>query len=614
MSNEAHGPRPNSIYLPRSGEFIDSYVALLSAEPSSPLSPEQQEEVLNFERDLMSGVYKAHNGGLVEAMLPDGKTIAEVHDEYRYSEQRHELTVDYFMTAEGLEDLRQAGEEASEELNASGMARLLRKTAAFADNDTIKTWAIKSEAYATQRITDAIINSEAIEDPSRIVVLTDVTNLVLRARGFFEYRNFLTSVWRDIKQTGTTNENRAKQMFVELYQKRVNEEIAEIYPDLLYLWQQASSLQDTQRALIHEALVQVHAPLGTFGPRYERGEGSTFIVRLDRLRNGASLGEDGFSSVSDSLKQVFERPATVEIEQDPVFTPDEVASLDEIYFDAPAMQQFCKEVLHELGKLSSVPEDNFHPDRPVRAADDKWQVVIEEKTSAMGADDPPGVLTIPKKFKRSLTKVNPPVGVVPGAAHEISHIYQHDNIRFLPGLPELAKKLRGKRNTVMTEAGSIMAERQLQARLFGRYRGDNPHYMRAIDTIESGGGEIGAIRAFYESYLSYNPNDSKKSAAEMAVSRVKRLIRRKGGFDSQALNYAETALVAQAAESLTPEQNAVLFSIGAFDVEDLTRLHEFGLLPTQTESFDLDRYVDIVVPKLRHLLAEHKQAQGGNHG
>ena len=53
---------------------------------------------------------------------------------------------------------------------------------------------------------------------------------------------------------------------------------------------------------------------------------------------------------------------------------------------------------------------------------------------------------------------------------------------------------------------------------------------------------------------------------------------------------------------MTEEQRAQIFAEGAFDLPDMVKLHQYGLLATGAVQFPAEQFCDIVERKLRKLL------------
>lgn len=584
-------PAQETLYLARSGENIDESITLLSQEPAMPLSPEAKAEVLAFESELLNGKLGIDDGRQLQVEHAEDKTLPEIVHGYKYKNRRHEITADFLLTDAGLELLGE--HRPANPLNdTQEAAGFIRSQALVMDAATLKTIAKQSEAFASENIKQALLEGQEIADPTRVFVFEDVTQLLQRASSLLAYRKFYGEVQRtigeDMSQTG-----QAKRLVTEIYQKFVNAEIASAYPDVLHLWAQAEAMPDAQKQIIQGAIEHIHQPFVTLGKRFMEEVRPSSVVRLDRLRNGASFGPDGFSPVANELKQLFESGALERPIEPALLSEEQLARLDSVRFNADQLKEYCELVLERFGKLSDNKDEQYDPDRPDRTSDGKWQVYVTDKVSSLDVEDPPGYVRVPANFNRTLTAISP-AGVIPVVAHELSHVFQKDNIRNGEGLQISTVLGGGKRKGVMQETGAIMIEREIQRRLFGRDRNDNPHYMRAMLAIEEGGGEIAAIKACYESFREASPGTSPESAATDAISRVKRLVRRQGGYDSQALNYAETALLAAKTEHLPEPTKAILFAEGAYDLIDLARLHQYGLTTEHPEAFPIDDYIAIV--------------------
>lgn len=604
-------PAEESLYLPRSGEHIDGYIDILAHEPTNLLTEQERDQITRLEKQLLAGNVERGEGPHIRTGYTEQKSLPELIKGHDYRSKRREITADYLLTDAGKEYLAKHGlQQEFEDLQEA--AHYVRAVCLSLDSGVLEGLARASEAYMDKVVTDALAEGIGIPDPTRVYVFEDVSNLMLRIGGLLSYRTFLQSVRQTLRSDNDgSNLAQAELAVVKIYQKYVNEQIAKLYPDVLHLWAQAAAMPESQRDVMQEAITLIHAPLATIGKRFVEQEHPSSIIRLDRLRNGASRGPEGYRAVSQGLMELFEQEdqQAEELLAPPIFTPEETAILDNIRFDPKQMQAFCQTILGHFGKLSAF-EDAYDKTRPERAHDGKWQVPIVPKkdTTSLDAIDPPGYLRIPDNFNRTMTAINPPAGVLPVAAHEIAHVFQKDNIRSSGSLL-LAQELgAGKRNSVLLETGSILVEQELQQRLFGRTRRDNPHYMRAMQVIDDGGGEMAATKAFYDSYRNYNPSAKSENAASIAISRTKRLVRRQGGYDSQALNYAETALLVEKTARLPQEIRNVLFAEGAFDISDLASLHRFGLAPRNPGVFPLDEYIAIVVPMCRELIQKERAA------
>ncbi len=597
----------HDFYPTRSGERVIEQLAELLEEPERPLEPEARNRVVAFEHDLTVGEYVKRSGDRMH--VSDERTLESVTREAKYLATRHEVTGDYFLSQDGRDHAHLYGIEIDEHTTSREVIDQLRiiMTRNTEGNASERTAMIKdlesaSNEWAIAEITKEILGEQGKSpDFTRAMIFDGAEKLTNAVRSFAAYRNFYLRVRGDLAhERDGEYEIAAKRAIVEVELKVLNGRLAELYPDILWAWDQANAAGDTA---LKETLREVW-PAGEAIATARPEVRVHFIHALDRLRNGMSENDDGTATaINPELRQLFaERVHEVSEAIGGRFTPEEYERLSNITFDAEGMQAFCKDILADLGLLSTEPEDSYYPDRPHRAADGKWQVVVRPEVSAMGAEDPEGILEIPAKFKRNLTKVTAPVGVIAGAAHEITHIYQLNNIKANPATLALAKQIRGRSSLVLREAGSVYSEHLVQQELFGVSRPDSPHYMRAMEVIEAGGGEKKAIEAFYASYMEANPTESPAAAVEVAESRVKRLCRRYGGYNSQPLNYAQTSAFVAAADTMTNHQRDVAFAEGAFDLPDMKTLHRFGLLGGEVMPFPIKEFCDIVERRLRKML------------
>ena len=604
--SERQSTKDRQLFPPRSGEHIERFLDILSKPPERPLSEQERAQVSLFEAELMDGRYTTSSGDLLAA--EEERSLEIVEKESSYLASRHEITVDYFLSPEGKQIAAENGLIVPESSSREDVLILVRRFASDLSSEplsehrkSVKKLASASRAWAVGQLIDEMAKSQP-ETPDflRIMVFDDTAKLRNAVQSFEVYRSFCLKVRADLqRQQHTDNVVAAKHTVADIYTKVVNGKLAERYPDMLWAWDQAVACNDEDM----KRELRMAWPAGEQLARVSPPVRQHYIRALDQLRNGTAYENGAPTAINQELRELF-APSDDQHERQLSggrFTPEECQRLAEIKLDAIGMQAFCKDILSELGLLSSESEATYYADRPHRAQDNKWQVVIIEGASAMGAEDPEGVLEIPASFNRNITKAPAPVGAAPGAAHEIMHIYQLENLRAVHAL-RLAGQLRGRSSLVLREAGGVYVEHMVQAELFGARRPDSPHYMNALSVLESGGGEKAAIRVFYEGYRKANPDEPLDECVKVAESRVMRLCRRYGGFNSQPLNYAQTAAFVGAADRMTDAQRRAVFAEGAFDLPDMVSLHQFGLLSDGGQQFPIEKFCDIVERKLRKML------------
>ncbi|HWT39754.1 MAG TPA: hypothetical protein VN081_00540 [Dongiaceae bacterium] len=584
-----------AFYSPRSGEGVIRAVEKLGTVPERPLDEVERADVLHFEGDLFRGLfedgenrYEANAGGDLEYLtkkLSYGTTVKQVYKEFL-----------------GTSDARAAYSELGIPDDAFETGYTLPNFYAAVrglDKTTLRKLEERSRTWGKGQVVTALVEGVEVPELSPVKVFSSPDGITQKLWGLAKYRRFLGEVGHMLDTADDrSNAHKAKQTIVTIYQKVLNKELAENYPNALALWDQLRSTND------QEAMKALAAawPSGEHLARLPLYARPKYIVGLDRIRNGTSLEHKKFSAVTTSLANLAEKIDAQEDEPSTeaslaVFTPEEVEKLSSIKLDAEAMQAFCKAILMWFGKLSSEPEEMYERGRKKRATDGKWQVVLDDFSDSLEVNGIEGVLKIPQKFNRSLTRAQPPIGAISGAAHEISHIFQNDALAANTGSLVLSKDLRGRSSMALREAGGILIEQQVQEALFGQRRSYETYYMRALEDIEAGKPLSEVLKYSYELRRRHS-DDTPEQIATNTFDRISRL-QRYGGFDSQPLNYLQSALIIEASQRLNDEQKNRLFAEGAFDLPDMVALHEYGLNTSTPEPFPLDQFITWATQYLR---------------
>lgn len=418
-------------------------------------------------------------------------------------------------------------------------------------------------------------------DCETVNVEFDPDKFFTKFREFQAYRVFYRQVMKSLKEAQPTAVNDAKLTVLTLYFSRVNAFVAEMYPHMYSLSRQLENLpsNDKFNNWRHQLLkssplaVDVHKSVTT-----ERDmRVSDFLRRLDLLRHGAAYwqGEHSYSPISHEVDQLASDLAasgqvpdglTAQIDQ------EIVAYMRHATWDANQMKVFCETVLGLWGILSNhQAEWNEVNDRSGYAADEKWQVIISPEVSSLSVSGKKKTVTIPEKYNRNLIQISK-AGALPGAAHELSHIWQHESSsEFAKHIP--LAKIKGKRYITGFEMGGIQQERALHG-MVGQFRPTNITYLRALQAKLQGANQTQVARAFAET----KGGDISSEVAKTAGADVLRLYRA-GGHSSQALDYIEQDLLLQAMTGFSASEiRAVAIAGGSFSLRDLAALHHFGLL------------------------------------
>lgn len=587
-----------AFYSPRSGESVARAVEVLKTPPEHPLDEHEREEVLTFERELFNARF--HDGAIsYEANVEGdlfylvrglgyGATVKLMYTNFLKSDVAGEV----FEKA-GIQDAFIASDNSTQSLYA--LAEEL-------EPGQLRKLADQSKFYAKNQIAQALVDDAPVPEPETVKVFTTPENLTVKLKNLTEYKNFLHEIRELLKTEDTTLSTQAKLSVVDIYIKVVNQELAQDYPNVFALWDQLRLTNNTE-AMTKLSDAWPNGEHLSLLPSYARQK---YIVGLDRIRNGTSLTDGKFSAITTSLEELAEnveaQKGTEHLKEHSIFSPEEVEKLSTVMLNAEQMQEFCKMVLAQLGKLSDEPETSYVRGRKQRAADGKWQVIIDESVSSLEVKGDDGVLVVPKEFNRSLTRSEPPIGVISGAAHEIGHIFQIDTLSENTGSLILTKELRGRSSMALREAGGILIEQEVQAQLFGQHRDYETYYMHALKDMEAGKPLSEVIKNSYN-LRRERSHDGARAAATNTFDRIARL-RRYGGFDSQPLNYLQSALIIEASKKLSDVQKNQLFAEGAFDLPDMVTLHKYGLDSSSPDAFPVDQFIGIATTYLQGVLKD----------
>jgi len=154
--------------------------------------------------------------------------------------------------------------------------------------------------------------------------------------------------------------------------------------------------------------------------------------------------------------------------------------------------QIATETLAAYNLLSSLPAEDYDPDREGPAPDKKWQFVAraEYKIFSVNGEQ--------KRIKSGIGKQS--VIDVFGnlCAHEIDgHVIQHENKSTIPF--RLFKKIGAGRNALFAEGGAMFNQDLICQKLFGFRNIPHAHYVKAMTKKLEGGTYLDCIKTFFDS-------------------------------------------------------------------------------------------------------------------
>lgn len=573
----------------------------------SPLPEDVKERVLGFERDLtLSEDLGLENGEHVKGLekvwsMPTSLSI--------------DFYPEYFLTDDGKKELRdtfsvELPENATiEDVSKALLAVDYQKTSA----NVVQGVFGRSRRFAENRFMDAFArnNYESLDAVENIPVATVIRKplaLVDKLIAYYKYKEYLKE--QEVKLAGdASDEAVARLRMITMHRERVNTLIAPFHATVADLYDQHAQNPT-------EATTGAVEKLTSFRPFFERLASSPtelqqrYFSRLDKFSSGKGAAtpsgdysplEQNAMALADTLSTTEKKPRASEY----YFKDVDPEALQRVHVSTEQMKQWCEQVLREYGLLSSNTEFSF--DRQDRAADGKWQVIVDPKATALSVNSKKGIMTVPGNYQQPIEEA------VPVVQHEVTHVLQHEN-KTRVGLA-ITEKVGMDRASIFFEGGGMAWQFDAQRELFGNESfSAHPHYLRAIQKRLEGGSYKECVKAFFDSFVALSPEKDKRAILQEAVDRVARIFRHGGKFedthgyvtDSEPLVYLEQILVGQ---SLAEAHADELLLIGGLNIEHATELKRLGLLDTSNVFVPAKKPIDIILPEVERLIRGGSEPQ-----
>lgn len=580
----SHSHSQERIFWPRTSEVVAQLAEVLATEPERPLTEEQKNQVIQFEKDLFHGKY-----GDIESVAP----LAEIESAVDNTAQ---LVPEYLATEKGRSEIHDAlGISLSETTDLGVIANEVRAIPVDVLKDSknkekLQSLQGSSLNYIESRYAAMAEGDESARDIDTITIIKDPQLFLARLSVLQQNRNFLRLVRAELRESDD-DLTAAKHMVTDIYRDKVNSLVAGSYTTLIDVRSQyaaSNTIFDESEVASVQNLFKVAAAAES-----SNDIRTQFVRLLDYVRNGAALDDEGSLTPVDShifehVNELNEQPASKS--NQPHFSEQEIEQLKEYIFDSSEMQAFLNMYLVRTG-LSK----------------EGWTTERRDDTKSFAVNAIHKIIKIPATYKSAVAKDFPTTGVIGLVEHEVGgkqagHVMQSVSASKNPELFELAKssKFRGKRYLAMREAGGTSAEADAMQRYFGQTRRFGTSYASAMKELLEGGTHADAVRAFAEAQIDgreVSPEESKKAYA-IAANRVMRLLR-EGGRNSQPIQYVEAATVRKVAQTLPEPIVDVMFAEAVYDPVDMMRLHKFGLLGTDSDHrFKPDEDPETVVQEL----------------
>ncbi len=574
---------PRFPYSERSSANAHELVAQLLAPPEIVLEAEELSEV----RQFATGLFDGHISD--ELTCRSEHTLKEVYKNSAVAPEQA-FYLDYFATPGGQEDLHLL--QLPSEITRDALSEMLLSVdyvTRVVDDTTRKKIATRSLDWHKDQLADRLqypSDQDWWEPIEPLVCNYEPDKLLTKLEDLQAYRQFYREVYQTIKDEPQAGVQQARLTVLQCYMGRINNMLADVYPHAVNLAKQLDEGSSTPATNEWGDRLAATVPVVASAFNTENDDraihleewASNFSRRLEYVRNGVAVVDGSITPVSAELAQFADTLPQIEaVAGEATLPPEIVALMDKTTWTAAEMKQLNEGVL--VGQnLLSVHQSTWQEadKRDGRAPDDKWQVIVTPKKKSLVVSGDKGVMWVPENFDRTLTQESP-AGALPVSAHEQTHIIQTEYDEMLGEQIPLAA-IKGRRYVTLREMGGIYQERTFHS-LLGRTRAANAHYLRALQTKLAGGAFMQSARAMHDSLRAGGTfSGDAIEARENAVDRTMRLYR-KGGHESQPLDYLEQELIMDALALLSDEQRrAVVVAGGSFSLADAAALHRVGLL------------------------------------
>jgi hypothetical protein len=584
----------------------------ITSEHVAVLSPENVANVEKFEHQL-------YDLSVEDDEFPSAtayKLSQEAHDnpiptlETAWSLKMHVTTlgVEYFRTDEGRAVLETAtGVQLSSNQPEAVVSTLTSLDIKSVDAKVLSTLEAKSVGYEEARLTKAFVDGDykgiSVPNPEFIDIHKNPSTLVDKARGYKQIKSYLGHVKTDLTTDAVPSPlTHAKLLIVDLYTKRLNRMLSEVYVDAYKLLAQ----HQLSGGKMGDVIAELEELLPAFNNRGNKDSVARTLQRMDRFRYGVSRTTEGkLTWLSPEAGQLAAAPSdtVTETTERGIYRDVDPEALDNAEIDGATTGEWIADVLRHYDLLSVDTE--WDSERKGPPTDNKWQAIVDDSFKSLSVVDKQRVVKIPSKtrpVRLALELIN----------HEVTHVMQHENKRAIGSLAIL-DKIGVDDATDQTESGGVWQEDVANGILTGTITNhvSGTGYMKNIE-IKGRGGSFGeCVEAYYKYVRADQPLLKPEVAALQAVNRARRVFR-SGGFEfatdnsyitnTQPLSYLEQALIYS---SLDPAQRKLLF-VGGVTVANFLRLAEAGLVDTDRVKVPTEMPIEILYPKVVEYLAATK--------
>lgn len=463
---------------------------------------------------------------------------------------------EYFLTEKGKEDFRKITGKYLNTDNMDSIAKYFFENRKMFERMPSKE---RSDLFSRSRdFSDEILLSkitektdeegnfdlEGITIPARMNVLLSDDKALEKINGLRELKKKIKDYVKvaniqDYQARESNNLKQVKLTILELYKRRVNEMIADLFYTGVMAYKTREIVGDKNLSENEEKLIKEFVGLGEFKKNYSR---------YDKFIHGASKEyKSGFRE--QISREIIDYADVLEKEyvQNEIDKPKNIKKkrldYDKIFKADIKKSEFCKigeDTLDYYGQKSAQSSEEYFIEREGPAPDNKWQFIARDEFRSMGVDAKQKAIKSGIKNK----SVQEVIAVLIG--HEIEgHFVQALNKSQIP--LRLMKKVGGDRTSIISEGGAMMIQDEITKKTFGYRTIPHPYYIKAMIKKLEGGNYLDCIKAFYDSSQKGLLEKKKlgliseekfteelKENLKLAIDRTKRLYKEGINYDDES--------------------------------------------------------------------------------
>lgn len=381
------------------------------------------------------------------------------------------------------------------------------------------------------------INIQGLENPKRFFILLSPEKALEKIYRMRKFKRHLVQDYSKENTDESENYNKVQEKIIDLYRKRTNELIAEMFGYSVMIEKMSNKIGSSKLAEKEEGLLHQYPGMKKFVDMFSR---------YDRFVHGTGNMAENEKQIGKDLENLANFIEEQSLENEKNKRKNAAAKGIDFYklaktYNIPkeTFAFYAEKFFEEYGQKSSEPADTFDPNRKGPAADDKWQYCARNAYNAFDVSLKQKVIKAPIR-DRSIEEL---VAVLLG--HEFTHFVQMLNQEKLP--LRLFKKVCGDRRDMLVEGGGMMMQSQVSEELFGYKFFPRVQYVRTMAERQKGGTYLDCVKVYYQSSLkllkanegfnelpSVKKEELMKKEIDTAVKSVKRLFASGDDYNSKA--------------------------------------------------------------------------------